>query len=269
MLSAHPALTLLGSFVGLLAFAFVHELAHYFTARSFGIDARITVGRRFYILVLQTDVTNAWALPKRARLRIFLAGMAFNLTVASVLGILLFAQDAGYVSLGEWTRWLRFAVFVNVMPLAFQLMFFARTDLYYVLALATRDRNLAGDARAALRSTSKRIWARLRARPPPAAADGFDPQARRRLVLFGIGFLAAQSLIWAYAALIGWQFQLRLILVGLFMMRGGPLDVLEGGIVVALASVQLAMLVWFIGGGIGRMGMDAWKRRTATEAPIG
>ena len=54
----------------------VHEGAHWLAARVEGVPARITLGRRLYFLVAQTDLTSLLALPPRRRFGALLAGLA-------------------------------------------------------------------------------------------------------------------------------------------------------------------------------------------------
>ena len=164
-----PGLLLLTVVAGLLAFGAVHELAHYGMARAYGIDATITTGRRFTSLVLQTDVTNAWILPSRARLAIFLSGIAYNLAAASVAGLAVTAIHLGLLPLPEAAELaLRFLVLLHLLPLVFQLFFFARTDLYFVLLEALGERNLVADAKAYLRLRVARLRHRVSQRPSGA-----------------------------------------------------------------------------------------------------
>jgi len=133
---------------GLLGVAFLHELAHYMVAAAYGVRGKVTANNRLYLIVLQTDVTGAWRLPRGARARIFLAGMFFNLLMVSLAGLALLAGSAG------WAPWavrhalaLQYWMALNYFPLLFQLMIYMRTDLYYLVALLSGNRNLSADAR--------------------------------------------------------------------------------------------------------------------------
>ena len=56
--------------------AMTHELAHWPGARVNGAGARITVSRRYYMMVLQTDLSGLWGVPRRQRFGPLLAGIA-------------------------------------------------------------------------------------------------------------------------------------------------------------------------------------------------
>lgn len=146
-LSERPAFNMVATFAGFLVMAYLHELAHYFMAKSYGLNPTISVSHRFYVLVLQTDVSQAWSLPRRQRTAIFLAGMGLNLVVASILGIIVAGAYAGmYVLPAGVLEFLRFAVYVNVFPLLFQLFLPARTDIYHVVMAYSGQRNLLNDS---------------------------------------------------------------------------------------------------------------------------
>lgn len=174
-----PGVALLIVFLAMLVNAWVHELAHLFMARSYGVDSSIRVSNRFHIVVLETDVTNAWALPKGPRVSIFLAGIGYNVLAggAAILAIA-YAQAAGHAAV---VPWLKAFAFVNIFPLLFQAFFFLRTDLYYVLLAWTGERNLHKDAGEYVGFRLRRALRRLRRHERTtcegcgAAGDADDP----------------------------------------------------------------------------------------------
>jgi hypothetical protein len=111
----------------------LHECAHWLGARIYGVPASIGISRRWYFLVLQTDLTGIWALPKRRRLEPLLAGMALD-TVR--LAVLLAARSAAQA--GLWHPPSLLAHFIAALiaftfaSLVFQFFVFLRTDLYAV-----------------------------------------------------------------------------------------------------------------------------------------
>lgn len=168
-----PTLTFLLAFGGLTLMAYVHELAHYFMARSYGLRPFITVSHRFYVMVLQTDVTSSWMLPRSAQLRIFLAGMALNLSFIAGAGIAShhLVTEAGYQASDPLVRGLLMLTYVNYVPIIFQFFIFARTDLYYVMLVLSGERNLAQDAREYWKFRFLRIGRRLARRHGGACAS--------------------------------------------------------------------------------------------------
>ena len=132
---------------------YLHELAHLFMARSYGIDATIKLGRRGPFIVLETDVTDAWLLPKRQRIVMFITGMGYNALAASLLFLASLGAPPFAAAL------LRLASLASALPLLFQLLLWMRTDLYFVLVALSGERNLHYDARAYVAYR----WWRLRA----------------------------------------------------------------------------------------------------------
>src|SRR5437660_7980790 len=58
-----------------------HELYHILAARRLGLSSRLSIGRRFYFVVVQTSLDGLWGVPRRSRYLPFLVGM-----VADALG---------------------------------------------------------------------------------------------------------------------------------------------------------------------------------------
>jgi putative peptide zinc metalloprotease protein len=112
----------------------LHELAHWLGARVEGLPARITVSRRYYLLVLQTDLSALWALPRRRRFGPLLAGIAVD-TVATAA----FLCGRAAQHLGWWhpqptlARLLAALVLGQVLAVSFEFVVFLRTDMYAVL----------------------------------------------------------------------------------------------------------------------------------------
>jgi hypothetical protein len=301
-----PGLVFLSTTLGFLAFAYLHELAHFFVARSHGVDPRIKLGHRLYVLTLETDVTNAWTLSRGPRIQIFLAGMTLNVTLAAIAGLLVAGISAGIVPGAAWIPVLRFVAMLNLAPLILQLFFFTRTDLYFVLMTATGDRNLLRDARGYVRLLARRV-ARRASRAPSKPCPGcglgvyddepfcvrcgrahevadvnqypYDAASRRRLLGFGLFFYAGQIAGLALLLLVGLRFQVTQILGAFAYGWGGYhagdwLTVSEGALSVALATLQLAFISWFLardwGGRLARARLSSGppQPHVAAVAPV-
>lgn len=157
------SLRIASTLAAFLVVAYLHELAHFFVARRFGIESKIRVSHRFYLLVLQTDVTNAWTLPLRQRLAIFVAGIWFNAFVIACLVFALYLGNYGIIALsGGEVAFLKFLMFVNVFPIIFQLFIPARTDLYHVMSAVSGQRNLLQDSMGYLAYLGQRVKAQVR-----------------------------------------------------------------------------------------------------------
>ncbi|MFC7307034.1 hypothetical protein ACFQVC_22750 [Streptomyces monticola] len=165
--------------VALLAWAmvFLHELAHLVTARARGAVGALSLSRRMYFLVAQTDMSGVRALPRAERYAPYLAGMTLEAGVLLTC-LLLRLADAG----GGLPATLAYVVTIQLL---FQCALFLRTDLYFVLTNRLRAGNLADDTRQVLRAQ----WRRATGGPPVDL--GAIPARERRLVRWYLPFYAA------------------------------------------------------------------------------
>jgi hypothetical protein len=114
----------------------LHELAHVLAAWATGVPSRVSVGRRMAAVVLQTDLTRLWSVPRRQRIVPLAAGMLLD---AALIGAILAVQSVTPVP-----HALRVVVFANVTAIAYQFLIFLRTDVYALFLVATGCRNLWG-----------------------------------------------------------------------------------------------------------------------------
>jgi hypothetical protein len=143
----------------------VHELAHWLGARVQGLPARISVSRRYYELVLQTDLSALWSVPRRRRLGPLLAGLATDTVALAAFTAARAAQLEGWWrppgTLAKLTAALIVAQLLNI---GWQFVVFMRTDLYAVLVTGLGCQNLTRVSR--LRAAS-----RYRALTPAESAE--------------------------------------------------------------------------------------------------
>jgi putative peptide zinc metalloprotease protein len=190
---------------------FLHEMAHLVAARAIGVDSRLGISNRLWILVAETDMTGIWGVPRQQRYLPFLAGPLFDAVLASLFLLSLFAGRSGWVSLSAMAvRLLSGGLFVSLMRLLWQCYFFLRTDLYFVVANYFGCKNLMGDTAAFLRSQAARLWPKLK---PVDQAHIPGPEMRvirwyalvwvagRAVALGALGFISL-PLMWHYAVMI-------------------------------------------------------------------
>lgn len=123
--------------------AAVHEVCHWAAARAAGVDAQMTINRRLYFLVFETDLSGLWSLPRGRRYGPLLAGMAFDTMVFCAVELGRAGVELGWWQLAPGVGPLLGAVaFVQLIALAAQGYVFMRTDLYAVLITATGCINL-------------------------------------------------------------------------------------------------------------------------------
>jgi hypothetical protein len=148
-------------FLGQFPLMLVHEGAHVLAGRRLGLRTRVTVGFRFYYLVLETAMDGLVSVPARKRVLPMLAGMGADLVVISVLTLIAAAlrePGGGLPLIGRLALALAFTTLLRVV---WQFYFFLRTDLYYLLSLVLGCVDLHGTAMGLLRNR----MARLRHRP--------------------------------------------------------------------------------------------------------
>jgi putative peptide zinc metalloprotease protein len=138
-----PALSMAIVFGLGLGTAALHELCHWWAARSLGAPARISVSRRLYLPVMQTDVSGLWALPARLRYGPFLAGIALDLMLLAAAVAVRWVWMVGlWNPPPELLHICAALAVVKLFTLMFQGWVFLRTDLYVVMITALGTRNL-------------------------------------------------------------------------------------------------------------------------------
>jgi hypothetical protein len=162
----------------------LHELAHLVAARSLGIPASISLSTRLHNLVVQTDVTGLWAVPRRHRYRVYLAGILWELASMSVALLLL-----AYVPLPVFVQnLLHVLILIQFLGVSWQFEFYMRTDIYFVVLDLLHCHNLFEDSLAFLRYRLQRVWLRIshsRANDFPVNPLAYLPiQERHKVVIY-------------------------------------------------------------------------------------
>jgi len=161
--SRSTSLALAGNAAWILLNQALHELAHLMAARSLGVPARIGLGTRLHNLVALTDVSGLWAVPRRQRYRVYLAGIVWDLIPLS-LAVLLLAHARLPILTQQM---LKAILLANWLGIVWQFQLYLRTDLYYVLVELLRARNVYEDALQVLHHIA-RPWLRLSSGSAPA-----------------------------------------------------------------------------------------------------
>ncbi|WP_044392121.1 hypothetical protein [Mesobacillus subterraneus] len=121
----------------------LHEFGHVLAVRSEGLPAKIEVGHRLFLVVLETDMSHVWKLPADKRNKLYLAGMYFDSVVLFIglLGQMFTSENALLVGL------LKLVVLDTFIRLVYQAAVFMKTDLYYVIENRTGCYNLMENGR--------------------------------------------------------------------------------------------------------------------------
>ncbi|MGW7483316.1 hypothetical protein ACWGH8_32525 [Nonomuraea muscovyensis] len=235
--SEYVGLTVLVNTVMVSLTLSTHEMMHLMAARSLGVPGRIGFGTRLHNLVVQTDVTAVWGVPRRSRYRVYLAGMAWDLFLMASLTLLV-----AHAALPSLTKALLQALVVAVlMTIPFQLQVYMRTDLYYVLRDLLRTRNLFDDGLAFARYLRTRTVARLRRRPCPVEDPTGDlaPHERRATRVYSVFLVVGATVSLTAFAL----FAAPIAIVALFRAIGAIVDGLNGGSVLLALDSGLLILI--------------------------
>ncbi|WP_329080356.1 MULTISPECIES: hypothetical protein [unclassified Streptosporangium] len=230
----------------------VHELMHLTAARSLGAPGRIGFGTRLHNLVVQTDVTGVWGVPRRSRYRVYLAGMAGDLFVMATLTLLV----AHLAMPGVAKAILQALVVCVLMTIPFQLQVYMRTDLYYVLRDLLRARNLFDDGLSYAKYLLGRTVAALRRRPHSAEdpTSGLAPHERRATRIYSVflvlGATVSLTALALYGAPIAIAAAVRAVLTLADGLGGGPLlPALDSGLFLLIeGAIQILFVVTFIRG---------------------
>lgn len=139
--------TLLGVFITALNVA-KHELAHLFAGKFLGIEGTISISRRLFFPVMQTDLTDLWMVDKQRRYLAYSAGMLSDLVLLSLLVTAMWVNDRGIVGFGPNIHaTMNLAMLVVLFGILWQFNFFMRTDIYYILSNFFGCKNLYEDTK--------------------------------------------------------------------------------------------------------------------------
>lgn len=236
---------------------FLHECGHVLAARAVGCPSTLTVGHRLHLLVVQTDMSAIRAQPPARRYRPYLAGMTVDLSLlGAALMLRVFAVGGGLPAAVSY---------LLVVMLLFQLAFFLRTDIYYVLVTWLRLGNLMGDTRCWV-VNRLRAWAGR-----PAAFDLSAVPARELrwvrafagLWLVGGAVVLAQFVVLQAPALA----RLSTTALGGVSIGPGQAGFWEGLGFLGLIATQFGLVGRLIWRDVAAYRAAAQRRRLAAAAP--
>jgi len=164
----------------------LHEVGHLVAARAFGLPAQVSLTTRLYFLTARTEVPCLWAVPRRQRYVVYLAGIVVDLLVLCLAVIVGTAWPSLHALLAV-------VAIVPIINLILQLQLYMKTDLYLVAADLTRARNLFADSTAYVRYVVGVGRERLARRPRPSLPEALSalPARERRTVRVYAGVMVA------------------------------------------------------------------------------
>jgi hypothetical protein len=111
----------------------LHELAHVLAGRRLGLRTRVRVSRRLYFVVFETVMNGLVSVPRARRYLPMLAGMLTDILVAAACTLTAWWLR-GHLDPTSWVPGLFLALaFTTLLRTAWQLYFFLRTDIYYLI----------------------------------------------------------------------------------------------------------------------------------------
>lgn len=124
-------------------FLFIHELAHLIAARSLGIGSKISFSHRLVFPVAETDMSNIVTTPRNLRYRAYLAGIGWDMSFFGLVIIIQYLNSAELIYFSDTIiTYLRLIALTAFLRIAWQFMFFMRTDIYYVITNYYKCNNL-------------------------------------------------------------------------------------------------------------------------------
>ncbi|MGY1638692.1 hypothetical protein ACI78V_18760 [Geodermatophilus sp. SYSU D00742] len=185
----------------------VHELAHVLAGRRLGLSTSLRVSRRLYFLVFETVMNGLVSVPRSRRYLPMLAGMLADLVLAAALtgGAWLLRGPVADVG---WLSGLCLALaLTTLLRIAWQLYFFLRTDVYFLVTTVLGCVDLHGVTRQYLANAVNRRLGRTDRLVPE---DGWHPRDRRAARWYAplvvCGYALALGLLVVVALPIAWTF---------------------------------------------------------------
>lgn len=178
-----------------------HETGHLLAVRAYGLPARLGIGHRYFLVVLETEMPDIWRLPPRSRIAAYLAGMGFDQALLAVCLTVQLAADPGS---GFWLQASAFLILDLVIKTIYQGAVFMKTDLYYVLETSSGRYHLMEDAKEWWRG----VWAEGKALLKSQRQSGSarpstskirpDGVIRLYTVVYGAGWLLMGAVLAGY-----------------------------------------------------------------------
>lgn len=163
-----------------LVLVLLHEFGHVLAVRSEGLPAKIGIGHRLFLVVLETDMSQVWRLSPEKRNRLYLAGIHFD---SVVLFLALLAQNFTNES-SLIMGLLKMVVLDTFIRLVYQAAVFMKTDLYYVIENKTGCYNLMENGRNFLAQ-----WLPFLRVPETETFEGEEKVVRRYAFFYLAGIL--------------------------------------------------------------------------------
>lgn len=235
------SVNLLLSMIAVIALIFLHEFAHLIAGRSVGVDGFFTVNLRLFYPVAETNLSDLWRLRKRQRLLPFLAGILNDTLIASLILIGLWSADRGLLCTSlSLIAFGKFILLILSSGIIWQLMFFMRTDIYFVISTLTGARNLYGDAWRLIANKILRSWGK---EPEPLQLSNRESRIVR---IYSVFMFTGTLLSVATFGYYGIPVLIEILVESITLMTVvGSMEFVRGAISFAVVAVQLGSIMLF------------------------
>jgi hypothetical protein len=228
---------------GQIPLVLLHESAHALAGRRLGLRSSLSIGRRLYYVVFLTTLNGLVTVERRKRYLPMLAGMIADVLVVSAL-VLVADLLRVHGALTEVSKLVLVLAYFTLLRLAWQLLFYLQTDLYYIAVTVLGCVDLQKAARRVAYNNLARLVGR---RTPRYDESEFHPRDREvaRWYSWLIVFGYTASLGMLALALVPLTTMVRLVF-GRFLH---PAQATTGGLIdstvfVLLIVAQVALLAW-------------------------
>ncbi|ABE55545.1 hypothetical protein Sden_2265 [Shewanella denitrificans OS217] len=148
----------------------MHECGHMIAGARLGLEPKLGIGNRLWIIVAECDLSGIYGKPKSQRYLPLMAGMLVDLFSVSSIVIIL-AILSSYGVQGVWVQILQALTLQILITITWQFNIFLRTDVYYILSNYTDNPNLDQQARTYLSACLFRLSLGRVGAPLPSAID--------------------------------------------------------------------------------------------------
>lgn len=228
---------------GQIPLLLLHEAAHALAGRRLGLRSQLSIGRRLYYVVFLTSLNGLVTVERKKRYLPMLAGMITDVLVVSLLTLAAdLSRDHG--TLTAVGRMLLALAYFSLLRLAWQLLFYLETDLYYVAVTVLGCVDLQKAARRIAYNNLSRLFGR---RAPRYDESEFHPRdrevARWYSWLIVLGYTTSIGLL--VLAAVPMVTMVRLV-AGRFLHPGRATagGLLDSSVFVLLIVAQIGLLAW-------------------------
>ncbi|MCA0350589.1 MAG: hypothetical protein LCH85_01215 [Chloroflexi bacterium] len=229
----------------------LHELAHLIAARSLGVPAYINLGTRLHELVVQTNVTGLWSVPRKKRYRVYLAGIVWDIIPISI-SILLIAYTEIPATLQNILYSLILLIFFGIF---WQFQFYMRTDIYFVILDLLRCYNLFDDSVSYIQYLYNNLKYNIfhpNNDKPVSPLENISIYEKRKIIIYSILIFFGSVISLLLFTIYGIPILLGLLFNALFSIKQGievrNLSMIVDGIIVILIEglFQVLFIMTFI-----------------------